>query len=116
MPKNAQITVQLHLFHITKIMLKILQVRLHWYMNWEPLDVQAGFRKGRETRDETAYICWIIEKARQFQKHIYFSFNDYAKAFDYVDHYKLENSQRDGNTRSPYPSPKKPVCRSSSNS
>ena len=93
MPKNAQITVELHSFHIAKIKLKILQVRLHQYMNWEPPDVQAGFRKGRETRDQIAYVCWITEKARQFQKHIYFSFNDYAKAFDYVNHGKLENSE-----------------------
>ena len=62
MPKNAQITVELHSFHITKIKLKILQVRLHQYMNWEPPDVQAGFRKGREARDQIAYVCWITKK------------------------------------------------------
>ena len=80
-------------------MLKILQARLQQYMNHELPDVQAGFRKGRGTRDQIANICWIIEKAREFQKNIYFCFIDYAKAFGYVDHNKLENSERDGNTR-----------------
>ena len=70
-------------------MLKILQVRLQQYVNRELPDVQAGFRKGRGTRDQIANICWIIEKAREFQKIIYFCFIDYAKAFDYVDHNKL---------------------------
>ena len=68
-------------------------------MNWELSDVQAGFRKGRGTRDEIANICSIIEKAREFQKNIDFCFNDYAKAFGYVDHNKLENSSKDENTR-----------------
>ena len=71
-------------------MLKILQARLQQYMNWELLDVQAGFRKGRGTRDQIANICWIIKKAREFQKNIYFCFIDYAKAFDCVDHNKVE--------------------------
>ena len=70
-------------------MLKILQARLQQYINRELPDVQAGFRKGRGTRDQTASICWIIEKAREFQKNIYFCFIDYAKHFDCVDHYKL---------------------------
>ena len=70
-------------------MLKILQVRLLQYVNCELPDVQAGFRKGRGTRDQIANICWIIEKAREFQKNIYFCFIDYAKAFDCVDHKKL---------------------------
>ena len=70
-------------------MLKILQARLQQYVNWELPDVQAGFRKGRGTRDQIANICWIIEKAREFQKNIYFCFIDYAKAFDCVDHNKL---------------------------
>ena len=74
-------------------MLKILQGKLQQYMNHELLDVQAGFRKGRGTRDQIANICWIIGKAREFQKNIYFCFNfcfiDYAKAFDCVDHNKL---------------------------
>ena len=73
-------------------MLKILQARLQQYMNCELPDVQGGFRKGRETRDQIANICWIIEKAREIQKIIYFSFTDYTKAFDCVDHNKLENS------------------------
>ena len=75
--------------HTNKVMLKILQVRLQHYMNGELPDVQAGFRKGRGTRDQIADICWIIEKAREFQKNIYFCFTDYAKAFDCVDHNKL---------------------------
>ena len=70
-------------------MLKILQARLQQYMNRERPDVQAGFRKGRGTRDQMANICWIMEKAREFQKNIYFCFINYAKAFDYVDHKKL---------------------------
>ena len=73
----------------SKVMLKILQARLQQYMNCELLDVQAGFRKGRGTRDQIANICWIIEKAREFQKNIYFCFIDYTKAFDCVDHNKL---------------------------
>ena len=67
-------------------MLKILQPRLQQYVNCELPDVQAGFRKGRGTRDQIANICWIMEKAREFQKNIYFCFIDYAKAFDCVDH------------------------------
>ena len=70
-------------------MLKIVQARLQQYMNGELLDVQAGFRKGRRSKDQIAYIYWIIEKAREFQKNIYFCFIDYAKAFDCVDHNKL---------------------------
>ena len=70
-------------------MLKILQARLQQYVNCELPDVQAGFRKGRGTRDQIANICWIMEKAREFQKNIYFCFIDYAKAFDYVVHNKL---------------------------
>ena len=84
-----------------KVMLKILQARLQQYINHELPDVQAGFRKGRGTRDQIVTICKIIEKARKFQKKIYFCFIAYAKAFDCVDHNKLENSSRDGNTRSP---------------
>ena len=72
-----------------KIMLKILQARLQQYMNQEIPDVQGGFRKDRETRDQIANICWIIKKAKEFQKNIYFCFFDYAKAFDCVDHNKL---------------------------
>ena len=75
--------------HASKIILQILQARLQQYVNCELPDVQAGFRKGRGTRDQIANICWIIEKAREFQKNIYFCFIDYAKAFDCVDHNKL---------------------------
>ena len=75
--------------HASKVILKILQARLQQYMNRELPDVQAGFRKGRGTRDQIANICWIMEKAREFQKNIYFFFIDYAKAFDCVDHNKL---------------------------
>ena len=85
-------------------------------MNCERPDVQAGFRKGRGTRDQIANIHWIIEKAREFQKNILFCFIDYAKAFDCVDHNKLENSSSDGNTRPPDLPPEKSVCRSGSNS
>ena len=79
-------------------------------------DVQAGFRKGRGTRDQIANIHWIIKKAREFQKNIYFCFINYAKAFECVDHNKLENSSRDGNIRPPDLPPEKSVCRSGSNS
>ena len=75
--------------HASKVMLKILQARLQQYMNRELPDVQAGFRKGRGIRDQIANNCWVIEKAREFQKNIYFCFIDYAKAFDCVDHNKL---------------------------
>ena len=70
-------------------MLKILQIRLQQYVNRELLDVQAGFQRGRGTRDQTANICWIMEKAREFYKNIYFCFIDYTKAFDFVGHSKL---------------------------
>ena len=75
--------------HASKVTLKILQARLQQYVNCELPDVQAGFRKGRGTRDQIANICWIIKKAREFQKNIYFCFIDYTKAFDWVDHNKL---------------------------
>ena len=75
--------------HASKVMLKILQARLQQYVNHELPDVQAGFRKGRGTRDQIANICWMIKKAKEFQKNIYFCFIDYAKAFDCVDHNKL---------------------------
>ena len=75
--------------HASNVMLKILQARLQQYMSHELLDVHAGFRKGKGTRDQIANICWVIKKAREFQKNIYFYFTDYAKAFDYVDHNKL---------------------------
>ena len=84
-------------------------------MNHEPPDVQAGFRKGRETRDQIANICWIIEKARAFQKNIYFCFIDYAKDFDCVDQNKLWEILRDGNTRPSDLPPEKSVWRLRSN-
>ena len=77
------------ILHASKVTLKILQPRLQQYVNQELPDVQAGFRKGRETRDKIANIHWIIKKAREFQKNIYFCFVDFAKAFDCVDHNKL---------------------------
>ena len=88
MPKNVHCTTAL-ISHASKVMLKILQARLQQYVNNKLPDVQAGFRKGRGTRDQIANICWIIEKAREFQKNIYFCFSDYVKAFDCVDHNKL---------------------------
>ena len=83
-------------------MLKILQARLQWYVNQELSDIQAGFRKVRGTRDQIVNIHWIIKKAREFHKNIYFYFIDYTKAFNCVDHHKLENSERDGNNIPPY--------------
>ena len=91
-------------------MLKILQARLQQYVNQELPDVQAGFRKARGTKDQIANICWIIEKARELQKNIYFCFIDSAKAFDCVDRNKLENSYRDRNIRTPYLPPEKSIC------
>ena len=102
--------------HASKVMLKILQARLQQYANCELPDVQAGFRKGRGTRDQIANIHWIMEKAREFQRNIYFCFIDYAKAFDCVDHNKLWKILRDGNTRPPDLPLEKPICRSGSNS
>ena len=89
MPKNAQTTAQLHSSHASKVMVKILQAGLNQYVNHELPDVQAGFRKGRGTRGQIAYIHWIIEKAREYQKKHLLCFIDYAKAFDCVDHNKL---------------------------
>ena len=91
MTKNAQTTaLQIALIsHASKVMLKILQARLQQYVNQELPDVQAGFTKGRGTRDQIANICWIIDKTRELQKTIYFCFIDYTKSFDCVDHNKL---------------------------
>ena len=91
---NIQTTTQLYSSHTLakKVMLKILQTRFQQYMNHELPDVQAGFKKGRGTRDQIANIHWITKKVRKFQKNIYFCFIDYAKVFDYVDHNNLENS------------------------
>jgi len=91
--------------HTSKVMLKILQARLQQYVNREFPDVQAGFRKGRGTRDQIANIHWIIKKARE-----------YSKSFDCVDHNNVKNSSRVGNTRPPDLPPEKSVCRSGSNS
>ena len=100
-----------------KVTLNILQARLQQYVKCELPDVQAGFRKGRGTRDQIANIQGIMEKAREFQKNIYFCFIDYAKAFDCVDHNKLwKILQEIGNTRSPDLPLEKPICRSGSNS
>ena len=110
MPKNAQTTTQWH----SSLMLKNLQARLQQYMNHELPDVQAEFRKGRGSRDQIANICWIIEKAGEFQKNI--CFIDYAKALDGGSQQTVENSSRDGNTRPGDVPPEKSVCRSRSNS
>ena len=95
-------------------MLKILQARLQQYMKCEIPDVQAGFRKGRGTRDQIANMRWIIKKAREFQKKIYFCFIDYAKAFDYGDHNKLWKIRKEMGIL--YPALEKSICRSGSNS
>ena len=102
--------------HASKVMLKILQARLLQYVNHELPDVQACFRKDRGTRDQIANIRWIIEKAKEFQKNIYFCFIDCAKAFDCVDHNKLWKILKGGDTRPPDLTLEKPVCRSGSNS
>ena len=105
--------------HTSKVMLKILQARLEQCINHELPDVQAGLRKGRGTRDQIvgSNICWIIKKAREFQKIIYFCFIDYAKAFDCVDHNKLwKILKKIGNIRPPDLPLKKYICRSRSNS
>ena len=100
--------------HASKVMLKILQARLQQYVNLELPDVQAGFRKGRGARDEIINIHWISEKAREFQKNIYFCFIDYTKTFDCVDHHS--DSSKDGNTRLPYLPPERSAFRSRRNS
>ena len=116
MPKNVQTYCTIVLIsQASKVMLKILQAKLQQYVDQELPDVQAGFRKGRRTRDQIANIHWIIEKARQFQRNIY-CFIDYSKAFDCVDHNKLWKILTDGNTRPPYLPPEKPVCRIRRNS
>ena len=93
MPKECSnyCTIEL-ISHASKVTLKILQARLQQYVNRELSDVQAGFRKGRRTRDQIANICWIIKKVREFQKNIYFCFIAYVRGFDWVDHNKLEHS------------------------
>ena len=104
--------------HTSKVMLKILQARLQQYVNRELRDIRGGFRKGRGTRDQIVNIRWVIEKGGELQKNI--CFIDYAKAFDSLDHVDHNDlwkiPKREGNTRPPYLSPEKPVCRSRSNS
>ena len=97
-------------------MLKILHAGLQCYMNQELRDVQAGFRTGRGTKDQIANIRWIIEKAKEFQKNIYFCFSDYPKTLTVWLITSCENSLRDGVTRPTYLPPEKPVCRSRGNS
>ena len=101
--------------HASKVMVRILQTRLQQYVNHELPDIQAGFRKDGGTRDQIASIHWIIEKVREFQKNIYFCSIDYAEGFDYISHNKLENSERDGNTRPPDLPLEKSEYRSGSN-
>ena len=103
--------------HASKVMLKIPQARLQQYVNHELPNVQAGFRKGRVTRDQIANICWIIEKAREFQKNIYFCFIHYTKAFDGVNHHKLWKILKEMGRPDHLTLPlEKSVCRSGSNS
>ena len=97
--------------HISKVMLKILQARFQQYVNPELPDIETGFRKGRRTRDQIVNIHWIIKKARELQKNIDSCFIEDAKDFNCVNHNKLENPSKYGNTRPPYRSYEKPVCR-----
>ena len=116
-PKNFQTTAQLSSSHMLgKLCSKFSKSGFSstWTMNFQMF--KLDLKKGRGARDHIANICWIIEKAREYQKNIYFCFIDYAKAFDCVDDNKLENSTRDGNTRLPDLPPEKSVCRSRSNS
>ena len=101
--------------HASKVMLKILQARLQQYMNYETPCVQTRFRKETGTRNQISNIRWIIEKAREFQKNIYFCSTDYTKAFDFVDHNKLWKIPQDGNTKASDLPPQKSACRSRSN-
>ena len=103
--------------HASKAMLKIVQAQASTLCELRTSRCSSWIlKRQRETRDQTANICWIIEKAIKFQKNIYFCFIDYAKAFDYMDCHKLQNSERDGNTTPPYLLPEKSLCRSGSNS
>ena len=102
--------------HASKLMLKVLQARLQQYVNCELPDFQTGFRKGRGTRDQIANVHWIIKKARQFQKNIYFCRIDYAKAFDCVDHNKLWNILKEMRIPDHLTCLLKPICRSGSKS
>ena len=113
MPKNAQTTAHVHSSH-TLVMFKILKARLQQYVNRELPDVQAGFRKGKGTRDHIANIHWTMEKARELHENIFLLYWLYQSLF--VDHNKLENSERDGNNRPPDLPLEKPICGSGSNS
>ena len=113
-PEERHCTIAL-ISHTGKVMLKILQARLQQYVNHELPNVLAGFRKSRRTRDQIANICWIIKKAREFQKSIYFCFIDNAKAFDCVDHNKLWRILKEMGISDHLPL-EKPICRSGSNS
>ena len=115
MPKNVQTTTQLHSSHML-VMIKILQARFQQYMNCELPDVQAGFRKGRGTRYQIANICWIIEKARVPEKHLFLLYWLHQSLWLYGSQQPVENFSRDGNIRPPYLPPEKSVCRSGSNS
>ena len=112
--KQCQRMLKLLISHASKVMLKILQARLQQYMNRELPDVQAGFRKGRGTRDQIANIYWIIKKVREFQKNIYFCFIDYGRAFDCVDQNKLWKILKEMGILCLCP--EIPVCRSRSDS
>ena len=101
---------------LVRLCLKSLKPRLQQYINQELPDVQTGFRTGRGTRDQIANICWIMEKAREFQKNIYFGFIDYTKTFDCVSHNRQWKILSDGSTRPPSLSPEKPECGPRSNS
>ena len=105
-----------HISHTSKVMLKILQTRLQQYMNHELPEVQVGIRKDRGTRDQIAHICWIIEKAREFQRNIYLCFIGCLILWLCGSQQTVENSERDGNTRPPDLPREKSVCRSRSNS
>ena len=110
--KNVQTTGQLHSSHASKVMLKILQTKFQHYINRELPDVQAGFRKGRGTRDQIVNIPWIIKKSRGFQKSIYLCFIEYTKAFDCVDHNKLWKTLKEMGISDDLTSfPEKLVCR-----
>ena len=116
MPKNLQTTMQLHSCHMLARLCSILQARLQKYVNWEIPDVQTGFRKDRGTRDQLTDSHWIIEKAREFQKNIYFCFTDYAIAFDCADYNKQENFSRDGEYQTTEPFSWEPYMQLESNS
>ena len=115
MPKDVKATTQLYLFSmLVKLCSKFF--KLGFSSTWTKNFQMYKLRKGRGTRDQIANLHWIMEKAREFQKNIYFCFTDYARAFDCMDHNKLKNPSRAGNTSPPYLPPEKSVCRSRSKS